>query len=115
MLLHPWGYTDNIECDDHDRFIAFKSWMTEVNGYLNIQSSLLYEAAGDSDDWMYGDTTTSQRLAMTRECGSTDGWPPTSRILPLCRENLPQNLRGAYIYLTTCALKIYRPMYFRKV
>lgn len=102
MLLHPWGYTDNIECDDHDRFIAFKSWMTEVNGYLNIQSSLLYEAAGDSDDWMYGDTTTKPKiLAMTPECGSNaDGfWPPTSRILPLCRENLPQNLRGAYILL----------------
>ena len=66
MLLHPWGYTDNIECDDHDRFIAFKSWMTEVNGYLNIQSSLLYEAAGDSDDWMYGDTSTKPKiLAMT--------------------------------------------------
>ena len=102
MLLHPWGYTDGIECEDHDQFIAFKSWMTEVNGYLNIQSSLLYEAAGDSDDWMYGDTSTKPKiLAMTPECGSSaDGfWPPTSRILPLCRENLPQNLRGAYILL----------------
>ena len=44
MLLPIHGDTDNIECDDHDRFIA-QSWMTEVNGYLNIQSSLLYMAA----------------------------------------------------------------------
>ena len=102
MLLHPWGFTEDIQCEDHNKFIAFKDWMTEVNGYQNIQASLLYPVGGDSDDWMYGDTSTKPKiLAMTPECGSSaDGfWPPTSRILPLCRENLPQNLRGAYILL----------------
>ena len=102
MLLHPWGFTEDIQCEDHDKFIAFKDWMTEINGYQNIQASLLYPVGGDSDDWMYGDTSNKPKiLAMTPECGSSaDGfWPPTSRILPLCRENLPQNLRGAYILL----------------
>jgi len=102
MLLHPWGFTEDIQCEDHDKFIAFKDWMTEINGYQNIQASLLYPVGGDSDDWMYGDTSSKPKiLAMTPECGSSaDGfWPPTSRILPLCRENLPQNLRGAYILL----------------
>ena len=102
MLLHPWGFTEDIQCEDHNKFIAFKDWMTEINGYQNIQASLLYPVGGDSDDWMYGDTSTKPKiLAMTPECGtSSDGfWPPTSRILPLCRENLPQNLRGAYILL----------------
>ena len=101
-LLHPWGYTTALQCSDHDLYLDFKNYLTEENGYLNRQSSELYEAAGDSDDWMYGDVSTKPKiLAMTPEVGgNSDGfWPAQTRIVPLCKENLHQNLGSARILL----------------
>ena len=95
MVLFPWGYTDNFQCADHDAFLAISEEMVRDNNYLNQQSSLLYPAAGDSDDWGYGDTSTKPKIyAMTPEVGGdNDGfWPSQSRIIPLCEENVYMNL-----------------------
>lgn len=95
MLLFPWGYTDNFQCSDHDAFLAISEEMVRDNNYLNQQSSLLYPAAGDSDDWGYAETSTKPKIyAMTPEVGGdNDGfWPSQSRIIPLCQENVHANL-----------------------
>ncbi len=99
MLLFPWGYTDAVQCDDHLSFLRITDMMVADNGYLNQQSSLLYPAAGDSDDWAYGELTTTRPpiYAMTCEVGDdSDGfWPGQDRIIPLCVENVNLNLRLA--------------------
>ncbi len=95
MVLFPWGYTDNFQCADHDAFLAISEEMVRDNGYLNQQSSLLYPAAGDSDDWGYGETSSKPKIySMTPEVGGdNDGfWPSQSRIIPLCQENVYMNL-----------------------
>ena len=100
-LLFPWGYTDAVQCPDHDLFLDLTDFLTEKNGYANFQSSGLYPAGGDSDDWMYADTANKPKvLAMTPEMGrenTADGgfWPASDRILPICRLGLTQNLHAA--------------------
>lgn len=102
LLLFPWGYTSSVQCEDHELFESFTEYMVRENGYDNIQSSGLYPAAGDSDDWMYGDTSTKAKIfALTPEVGSNSDnfWPVPNRILPLCKENLWQNISAAKILL----------------
>lgn len=102
LLLFPWGYTESEQCPDHELFENFTAYMVRENGYDNIQSSFLYEASGDSDDWMYGDESTKPKIfALTPEVGSDeDGfWPEQNRIIPQCKENLWQNISAAKILL----------------
>lgn len=100
LLLYPWGYTDTEQCEDHDEFIAISADMVKRNTLLNIQSSDLYPAAGDSDDWAYGDTTNKPKVwAMTPELGTEeDGfWPESDRIIPECKEMVDMNLKLALV------------------
>jgi len=56
---------------------------------------LLYNTNGGSFDWEYGDTLLHRKMySLTTETGNSDDdfWPPPSRILPLCAENLAANL-----------------------
>lgn len=112
LLLFPWGYTSSIQCEDHELFENFTEYMVRENGYGNIQSSGLYPAAGDSDDWMYGDTSTKAKIfALTPEVGSNSDnfWPVPNRILPLCKENLWQNISAAKILLDNVDVKDLSP------
>lgn len=102
LLLFPWGYTEDEQCDDHQLFESFTEYMVGENGYNNIQSAGLYPAAGDSDDWMYGDISTKPKIfALTPEIGrNSDGfWPSQNRIIPQCKENIWQNISAAKILL----------------
>ncbi len=95
QLLFPWGYSDNLQCSHHDEFSAICEEMVSENGYLAQQSAVLYPAAGDSDDWGYGETGTKPRIySMTCEIGGeNDGfWPAQSRIIPIAKENVYLNL-----------------------
>ncbi len=97
-LLFPWGYEDDFQCPDHDLFTNLTNYMVRENNYDNYQSSLLYEAAGDSDDWAYGEQNDKPKVfAMTPEVGSNnDGfWPSSQNILGICRENVFQNYAAA--------------------
>lgn len=97
-LLFPWGYDDATTCPDHDLFTRLTDYLVRENNYDNYQSSLLYEAAGDSDDWAYGDESEKPKVyAMTPEIGSnSDGfWPAPQNILGICRENVFQNYAAA--------------------
>lgn len=97
-LLFPWGYEDSFTCPDHDLYTSLTDYLVRDNNYDNYQSSLLYEAAGDSDDWAYGDESEKPKVyAMTPEIGSNnDGfWPAPQNILGICRENVFQNYAAA--------------------
>lgn len=102
LLLYPFGH-QSIQSADHNQFDIWSGWMVRQNGYNNMLSSWLYPASGDSDDWMYdGDLGTKPKVfAMTPETGSDvhGFWPASAEILPLCRENLTQNLTAAHLLL----------------
>ncbi|MCI5056787.1 MAG: immune inhibitor A [Flavobacteriales bacterium] len=98
LLLYPYGYDYNKPTPDHGLFQVISELMVRENGYTNQISSDLYPAAGDSDDWMYGEQASKNKiLAMTPEVGSSnDGfWPQTNDIIGLCKENVFANITMA--------------------
>ena len=98
LLLSPWGYTQE-PCPDHDVFIAYGEILTTENGYTyGPGSTTIYPTNGGSDDWMYGEQETKPLiLSYTPEVGSSDDgfWPAIDRIVPLCQENMYQNIMAA--------------------
>lgn len=111
-LLFPWGYTNSEQCPDHDLYVALSDYMVKENNYNNYQSAFLYEAAGDSDDWGYGEQTDKPKVfSLTPEVGSNnDGfWPSQNNILGICRENVFQNYAAAKSLLDNYELKDLSP------
>jgi len=103
-IIYPWGYIPSYQTNDSALFFADGSFITSGSKYRygTCNEMLDYVSNGDSDDWMYGDTTTKPRAyAFTPEVGSiSDGfYPPTSSILPDCRNNLVSNLNTASLLL----------------
>ncbi len=98
LLLSPWGYTED-PCPDNEVFLAYAGIMTRDNGYTyGPGSTTIYPTNGGSDDWMYGEQDEKPLiLSYTPEVGSSsDGfWPPYDRIVPLCQENMYQNIMAA--------------------
>jgi carboxypeptidase T len=96
-LVQAWGYLSRESGDS----LLFRDWaydMTFANHYTNgtDQQTVGYSTRGNSDDYMYGDTTKPITYAMTPEVGTTGFWPTSGEILPLAQENLPQNKFLAY-------------------
>ncbi len=101
-LIYPWGYALSTYTEDHDYFQQMCHRSGWHNNYIygTVHEALTYTANGDSDDWMYGEQTTKNKIfAITPEVGeSTDNfWPIPSRIIPLCQENVWANLQYAYM------------------
>jgi len=100
LLLYPWGFTED-PCPDDAIFHAHATLMTRDNKYVyGPGSSTIYPTNGGSDDWMYGETENkNQVFAYTPEVGgSGDGfWPSINRIIPLCQENMIQNIYAALL------------------
>ncbi len=98
LLLYPWGYTPEPSPDDNV-FAEYSRRMTADNQYTyGAGSTTIYPTNGGSDDWMYGEQSTKNKiLSYTPEVGnSNDGfWPQASRIIPLCQENMLQSLLAA--------------------
>lgn len=99
-LIYPWGYLSRENGDS----LIYRDWaydMTAMNRFTNgtDQQTVAYSTRGNSDDYMYGDTTKPIAYTMTPEVGNeSDGfWAPPARILPLVVANLPMNMRLAYI------------------
>jgi hypothetical protein len=99
LLIYPWGYTS---AESHDS-LTYREWaydMTMENRYAlgtDLQT-VAYSTRGNSDDYMYGDTTNgkSPTYSMTPEVGSTGFWPTQPEIIPLADENLAMNKQLAY-------------------
>ncbi len=101
-LIYPWGYASNTYTEDHDFFQQMCRRTGWYNNYIygTVSEALSYLANGDSDDWMYGEEMTKNKIfAITPEVGrATDGfWPSPDRIIPLCQENVWSNLQYAYM------------------
>ena len=72
--------------------------MVAENGFSNILSSGLYPAAGDSDDFMYGETSTHDKIfAFTPEIGGTGFWPAVNEIDPIAEGMVYLNLTAAHL------------------
>jgi hypothetical protein len=102
LLIYPWGYIESFTTPDQDEFEHYGSHLTEQNYYLygTGDQTVNYVTNGDSDDWMYGEQGTKNKIySMTPEAGAEgDGfWPSPARILPLCVANHLANLRLAHL------------------
>ena len=97
LLLYPFGYDVDQPTPDDAIFKSISSLMVSQNGYTNQISADLYPASGVSDDWMYGDTSTHNKIfAMTPEIGYAF-WPSISDIIPICKEMVFHNLAALKI------------------
>jgi len=98
LLLYAWGYIPELTPDE-SAFAEYSRRMTVDNNYTyGPGNTTIYPSNGGSDDWMYGEQTTKNKiLAYTPEVGSQgDGfWPAVNRIIPLCQENMIQSLLAA--------------------
>lgn len=92
LLLYPYGYLENVYTPDDALFQEISSVMVAENHFNNIVSWQLYPAAGDSDDWMYAETSTHNKIfAMTPEIGNSF-WIAESEIIPQCKDMVHLNL-----------------------
>ncbi|MDX2002841.1 MAG: M14 family zinc carboxypeptidase [Chitinophagales bacterium] len=104
LLVYPWGYEASLLTPDSTLFIELSKWMTQYNGYKygTGDQTVNYTTNGDSDDWMYGEQISKGKIfALTPESGSQiDGfWPDQSQIVPICIDNVHQNLSAARFLL----------------
>ncbi len=108
LLIFPWGYA-NRESNDS---LLFREWsfnMIAKNHYTSGTDlqTVNYSTRGNSDDYMYGDTSKPQTYTMTPEVGTTGFWPSQAEILPLAIENLPMNNLLAHYAGSTPKVKRY--------
>ena len=97
LIIHPWGYAA-VYTDDHEMFTVLGDSLSRGNGYYVgcTATNILYPVNGDSDDWMYGETASKNRIfSYTIELNSyEDGGfgPPDSLIVPTFEKVLGLNL-----------------------
>lgn len=112
LLLFPFGWDYNQPTPENDLFEAISSLMVSQNGYTNQISSALYPVGGDSDDWMYSEQVTKNKIyAMTPEIGDSF-WPPQSSIIPICKEMMFHNIAAAHLITNYADLKDTSSDYF---
>lgn len=98
QLLYPWGYIPD-PCPHDAIFHTHAILLTKENGYIYGPGyTTIYPTNGDSDDWMYGEQSTKSLIySYTPEVGdgSAGFWPSIPQIIPLCQENMWQNIMAA--------------------
>ncbi|MBK6825675.1 MAG: pre-peptidase C-terminal domain-containing protein [Chitinophagaceae bacterium] len=80
---------------DHGIFTAIAAFCTEKNGfeYGTFNQTLGYSANGTSDDWLYGDQATKNKIySFTIEVGKSF-YPAPALIFPYCDSLLDANLK----------------------
>ncbi len=97
LLIYPYGYLPSFYTPDSATFVNWAVLLTEDTRFLygTGDQTVNYVTNGDSDDWMYIEQTTKNKiLSMTPEAGSaSDGfWPASARILDICKTTFTQNL-----------------------
>ncbi|MDD5570431.1 MAG: M14 family zinc carboxypeptidase [Bacteroidales bacterium] len=99
LLIYPWDF-NNTATPDSNIFNTFGTTLCEEYNLNNgtTMETVGYISNGDADDWMYGEQSTKGKMfAMTPELGTgADGfWAPLARIIPICKENLKQDINLA--------------------
>ncbi len=102
LYIYPWGYIASFLTPDSTTFINFGKHLTRESRFLygTGDQTVNYVTNGDSDDWMYGEQSTKNKImATTPEAGSAnDGfWPASSRIIDICKTTLFQNIKHAFV------------------
>jgi len=98
LLIHPWGYEDGPTEED-DLFKRLGNTMAIDNNYLigTGLETVGYTVNGDSDDWMYGEQETKNKIySLTPEVGP-GFWPLPSQIDQLNKSSLRHNLNAAHL------------------
>ncbi len=87
LIIYPWGY-DYVVNDEADVFQGIADSMATFNNYFAGPITALYPANGGTDDWMWGERTTKDKVYfLTVEVGD-EFYPPASEIIEHCAENL---------------------------
>ena len=100
LLIYPWGYIAGFYTPDSARYTTYGQVLTRYNNYLagTANQTVGYVVNGSSDDWMYGEQTIKPKVfALTPEAGDANFgfWPPSSEIIPICKNNVYNNLLNA--------------------
>jgi len=88
VIYYPWNNNIDVTSPKGSVLEAIASEMGERNGYTPVNGVDAYPTTGDSDDWLYANTSC---LPFTIELGLTFV-PPPSEILSMCENNLASAL-----------------------
>ena len=92
QIFYPYGYAAGIQTPDSTTYEIITDEMVRHNNYNNILSSLGGTTPGDSDDWMYADTTTKPKIfSLTPEVGGSY-WETAPNIIKNNRDMLHTNI-----------------------
>jgi hypothetical protein len=91
-IIYPWGYSSQESNDS----LLFRQWTFDMamNNRYSIGTDMQtvgYSTRGNSDDFMYGDTSKPRSYSMTPEIGTSGFYASPGEIIPLAKLNLPQN------------------------
>lgn len=92
---YPWNYDNDTYTPDHAQFLAIAQYCTTENNFQTgtFNTTLGYSANGTSDDWMYGEQVTKNKIfPFTIEVGKSF-WPNQSLIVPYCDSLLDANIK----------------------
>jgi carboxypeptidase T len=103
-IIYPWGYIGSLQTPDSSQYHGIAAYLTKYTPYRygTGDQTVGYVTNGDSDDWMYGDTSGKKKIfAMTPETGvAAEGfYAPSSSIIPNCKNNLVTNINAANLLL----------------
>ncbi len=113
LLIYPWGYNDS-PTPESNYFQAIAKELTKLNNYVSGTGieTVGYNVNGVSDDWMYGEQTTKNRIySMTPEAGLGGFWPPMTEILDFCQANVQANISTAAFLLNYPVLDVSQPVF----
>ena len=104
-IIYPWGYIGSLLTPDSLQYQGIAAYLTKFTPYRygTGDQTVGYVTNGDSDDWMYGDTTggKNSRFAMNPETGlASEGfYAPATSIIPNAKNNLVTNINAANLLL----------------
>ena len=95
LLVFPYGYINAVPAE-YPIFRAYAERLTSENKYAygNCYQVLNYTSNGDSNDWLFGEQDTKNKVfAFTPEAGdpAESFWPPSSRIEEICAGHVLMN------------------------
>lgn len=120
VFIYPFGYAPNVFTPDSAQYADYGRWLSRDDRYSfgTCNQVLGYVSNGDANDWQY---TTVQgpkpkTFSFTPEIGkASEGfWPFSSRIEPLCYENLTRDIDAARLLLAEAIATDASPRFFRQ-
>ncbi len=97
ILIIPWGYNDSKTKDDQ-QYAALAKEFTKYNSFTvgTALSTLNYQVNGVSDDWMYGEVNSKNKIfSLTPEVGESF-WPDRSEISEINQSTQHMNFAAAW-------------------